>query len=99
MMEEKVHVKVVETSKDKRIKKIAQLKAKLQKEEALLNKNKRQERNGQLIALGILVEEMYKKSDESSRQKWAENAKNNLADRNLERVLKAFERLEKEVSG
>ena len=48
------------TTEEKRLKKIAQLKAQLQKEEARLNQDKRKERNGQLIALGVLVEEMYK---------------------------------------
>lgn len=82
------------TTEEKRLEKIAQLRAKLQKEEALLNKTKRQERNGQLVALGVLVEEMYKNGDDNSRQKWEDNAKKYVTDRNLKRVLEAFCRLQ-----
>lgn len=82
------------TTEEKRLEKIAQLRAKLQKEEALLNKTKRQKRNGQLVALGVLVEEMYKNGDDNSRQKWEDNAKKYVTDRNLKRVLEAFCRLQ-----
>ena len=85
--------KLPESTAEKRTQRIAQLRAKLQKEEALLNKSRREERNGQLVALGVLVEEMYKSGDESTRQKWEDNAKKHLVDRNLKRVFDAFERL------
>lgn len=81
------------TTEEKRLKKIAQLKAQLQKEEARLNQDKRKERNGQLIALGVLVEEMYKSGDETARQKWIDGVKKHLKDRNLTRALAGFERL------
>lgn len=81
------------TTEEKRRNKIAQLKAQLQKEEARLNQDKRKERNGQLIALGVLVEEMYKSGDETARQKWLDGAKKHLKDRNLTRALAGFERL------
>lgn len=45
------------TSEQKRLDRIAQLKAKLQKEEARLSKIKRKERDGQLIAFGVYIEE------------------------------------------
>jgi len=90
--------KQILTTEEKRLQKIAQLKARLQKEEARLNQDKRKERNGQLIALGVLVEEMYKAEDESSRIKWTDGAKKHLKDRNLERVLAAFSRLAGGVS-
>lgn len=81
------------TTEEKRKLKIAQLKAQLQKEEAKLNQSQRKERNGQLIALGVLVEEMFKSGDETARQKWTDGAKKHLKDRNLSRALAAFFRL------
>lgn len=81
------------TTEQKRLQKIAQLKAKLQKEEARFNQEKRKERNGQLVAFGVLVEELFKTGDEASRQKWIDGAKKHLKDRNLDRVLAGFERL------
>ena len=47
------------TPEERRLQRIAQLKAKLQKEEALLSKDKRKERDGQLIAFGVYVEEFF----------------------------------------
>lgn len=82
--------------KETREEKIARLKAQLQKEEYRLKEDSRKERNGQLVALGVLVEQMFKVGDNASRQKWEEGAKKHLEGRNLERVLAAFERLEKE---
>lgn len=88
-MEEKQQL----TTEEKRLQKIAQLKARLQKEEARLNQDKRKERNGQLVACGVLVEEMFKAGDEIARQKWIDGAKKHLKDRNLDRALACFERL------
>ena len=59
--------KTLLTSEERRMKRIEKLKAKLQKEEALANAAKRKERNGQLIAWGVLIEEMYKAADEQAR--------------------------------
>lgn len=95
-MKEQNQVKAVETTKDKRLKKIASLKARLQKEEALFNHSRRKERNGQLVVLGVLVEELYKSSDEAERGKWREKAKECLRERNLDRALAAFFRLDGE---
>lgn len=81
------------TTEEKRKKKIAQLKAQLQNEEARLNKFKRKERDGQLIAFGVLVEEMFKSAEPENRQKWIDGAKKHLKDRNLIRALSGFERL------
>lgn len=81
------------TTEEKRRKKIAQLRAQLQKEEARLSKDKRKDRNGQLIALGVLVEEIFKTGDEAERQKLIESAKKHLKDRNLMRAFSGFERL------
>ena len=81
------------TPEERRLQRIAQLKAKLQKEEALLSKDKRKERDGQLIAFGVLVEEMFKTAEPENRQKWLDGAKKHLKDRNLTRALAGFERL------
>ena len=85
------------TTEEKRLKRIEQLKAKLQKEEARFNAGKRKERNGQLVVFGVLVEEMYKSVDAAARQKWIDGAKKHLKDRNLKRALDGFARLDKEI--
>lgn len=84
------------TTEERRKQRIAQLKARLQKEEARLNQGERKKRNGQLVALGVLVEQMFKVGDNAARQKWEDAAKKHLEGRNLERVLAAFKRLETE---
>lgn len=88
-MEEKQQL----TTEERRKKRIAQLKAQLQKEEARLSKDKRKERDGQLIAFGVLVEEMFKSGDETARKKWIDGAKKHLKERNLARAIAGFERL------
>ena len=88
-MEEKQQL----TTEERRKQKIAQLKAQLQKEESRLNKDKRKERDGQLIAFGVLVEEMFKTAEPENRQKRLDGAKKHLKDRNLTRALAGFERL------
>lgn len=85
------------TTEEKRIEKIKQLKARLQREESRLNQEKRKERNGQLIAFGILVEELFISGDEAARQKLIEKARNHLKDRNLTRALGGFSRLGKQL--
>lgn len=84
------------TTEEKRKLRIAQLKAKLQKEEARLNQEKRKERNGQLIAFGVLVEEIFKLGDEKIIFSLTEAAKTRLKDRNLYRAIAGFERLKEE---
>lgn len=84
------------TTSEKRAIKISQLKAKLQKEQAKLTAVARKERNGQLIALGVLMEELYKHWDRTKRLEFASLAGKTLSGRNLDRVLGAFKRLEGE---
>ena len=84
------------TTSEKRAIKINQLKAKLQKEQAKLTTIARKERNGQLIALGIFGELVYKEASRDERIKMATNAGKLLSGRNLDRVLGAFKRLEEE---
>ena len=81
------------TSAEKRTERIAELKAKLQREQARQNSEIRKERNGQLISLGVYMEEAFKKGNDERRKKIIEDVENNLTGRNLERALKAFERL------
>lgn len=91
-MEEKQQL----TTEEKRKKRIAQLKAQLQKEEAKLNQNQRKERNGQLVAFGVYVEEFFKTADEDARRKLEESIKKHLKDRNLTRALAGLTRLKGE---
>ncbi len=81
------------TTEKKRLQKIAQLKARLQKEEARLNQDKRKERNGQLIAFGVYVEEFYKSADEDGKKQLEDSIKKHLKDRSLERALAGLQRL------
>lgn len=74
-------------------KELDELKAKLQKKEALYNQRLRKERNGQLVALGVLAEIIYKAGGQGAKV-LKEAAQANLKDRNLERVLAAFSRLD-----
>lgn len=48
------------TTEEKRLKKIEQLKAKLQQEQARLSTARRKERDGQLVAWGVYVEALIK---------------------------------------
>lgn len=81
------------TTEEKRLKKIAQLKARLQKEESRLASDRRKERDGQLVAWGVYVEAFYKSADEAGRQRLEESVKKTLTGRNLERAFSGFSRL------
>lgn len=81
------------TTEERRLQRIAQLKAKLQKEEARLSKDKRKERDGQLIAFGVYVEEFFKSADTEGRRRLEESIKKHLSGRNLERALAGMTRL------
>lgn len=83
-----------EMTEQKRIHKISQLKARLQKEEALLKQSYRKKRNGELISFGILVEELYKNATAAEQIQWKKKAHQHLKDRNLTRAMAGFERLE-----
>lgn len=85
--------KNIATTEQKRIQRIAQLKAKLQKEEARLSNAKRKKRNGELIAFGVYVEEFFKVADEEARKKLEESIKKHVKERNLERALSGLSRL------
>ena len=81
------------TTEEKRLKKIEQLKARLQKEQAKQNSVERKRRDGQLIAWGVMIEEIFKCADKAGKEKLIESAKQHLKDRNLERALEGFKRL------
>jgi hypothetical protein len=81
------------TPEEKRLQRIAQLKARLQKEEARLADSERKKRTGQLVAWGIMVEEIFKSTDDAGKQRLIESAKKHLKDRNLQRALEGFSRL------
>lgn len=84
---------IPETTTQKRIRKIEQLKARLEKEEGRLKDAARKERNGQLIAFGLYVEEAIKAADEDGRKKIEDNIKQYLNGRNLQRALAGIKRL------
>ena len=82
-----------QTTREKRLAKIAQLEAQLQKEKARLNEEKRKERNGQLIAFGIFLEEYLK--DKPGRIPSMKQTMQRLLDgRNLDRALAGVARIE-----
>lgn len=85
------------TTREKRQAKIAQLEARLQKEKARMNADKRKERNGQLIAFGIYLEEFLKAFPEQ-RQSIKNSMKKHLTGRNLERALAGWERITEKAS-
>ena len=82
------------TTEEKRRQKIAQLKAKLQKEEARQNEEERKQRNGQLIAFGVYVEEFFKSVDLDGKKRLEDSIKEHLTGRNLERALSGLQRLQ-----
>ena len=88
--------KDIVTTKKKRIQRIEQLKAKLQKEQAELSAGKRKERDGQLISFGVYIEEFFKSSNEDARKRLGESIKTHLKDRNLERAQAGLKRLVEE---
>lgn len=73
-------------------KQVEKLEAELKEKKAQIAREKRKERGGQLVALGIMVEQKFRRlgPEEKARlQGWAEQ----LDPRNKQRVLAAFERL------
>ena len=85
-----------QTTREKRLAKIAQLEAQLQKEKARLNEEKRKERNGQLIAFGVFLEEYLK--DKPGRIPSMKQTMQRLLDgRNLERALAGVERISGQI--
>ena len=74
-------------------KQVEELETKLKEKKAQISREKRKERGGQLIALGIMVEVAFKSMTPEGKAKlrgWAEP----LDARNKRRVLAAFDRLE-----
>ena len=73
-------------------KQVEKLEAELKEKKAQISREKRKERGGQLVALGIMVEVAFKGLTLEGKAKlraWAEP----LDARNKQRVLAAFERL------
>ena len=60
------------TQEEKRLKRIAQLKAMLQQEEAKQNQEERKRRTGQLVAFGVYIEEFFKTSDDEAKKRLEE---------------------------
>lgn len=96
--QKKAAKKSAESYLEKQKKELSELRSKLQKKEALYNKMLRKERDGQLVALGVLAEMIYKAGGQGAKV-LKEAAQANLKDRNLERVTAAFARLDGEARG
>ena len=73
-------------------------KEKLAQKAAALNKEARKERDGQLIAWGIMVEAQYRNGSSEQRERVVTTAHELLKDRNLNRALAGFARLDDEMS-
>lgn len=88
------------TTREKRLKRIEQLQARIAKEKARLNDAARKERTGQLVAAGVLMELIYKSADFDGRKRISEKAETHLTDeRNLNRVKAMFLRLDENSPG
>ena len=81
------------TQEEKRLKRIAHLKAMLQQEEAKQNQEERKRRTGQLVAFGVYFEEFFRISNEETRKRLEESIKKHLSGRNLDRALDGIKRL------
>lgn len=68
------------TQEEKRLKRIAQLKAMLQQEEAKQNQEERKRRTGQLVAFGVYIEEFFKTSDDEAKNGWKRVSKSTFQD-------------------
>lgn len=73
-------------------------KQKLAQKTAALNKEARKERDGQLIAWGIMVETQYRNGSSEQRERFTTAAHELLKDRNLSRALAGFARLDNEIA-
>lgn len=86
------------SSEEKRIKRIAQLEARLQKEKAKQKDILRKERNGQLMAFGIYLEAYLKSGGDEVINKFMSSMKELLSGRNLERCLSGLKRISSEIN-
>ncbi len=86
------------TIDEKKVLQIAQLKAQLQRAESQLAQKRKKDRDGQLVAWGVYVEEFYKHADESGKQKLEDSIKKHLTGRNLDRALAGLARLDGKAS-
>lgn len=78
-------------------KQIGKLEAELKEKKAQVSREKRKERTGQLVALGIMLETVFKRlshMEKNMLNRWAEQ----LDPRNKQRVFAAFERLALETN-
>ena len=73
-------------------------KEKLAQKATALNKEARKERDGQLIAWGIMVEARYRNATPDLREQIISTTRELLKDRNLSRALEGFARLDAEKS-
>jgi hypothetical protein len=76
-------------------KQVEKLEAELKEKKAQISRERRKERGGQLVALGIMVEAAFKSLTPEAKAKlrsWADQ----LDARNKQRVFAAFERLGRE---
>lgn len=81
------------TPEERRLQRIAQLKARLQQEEARLSQEKRKERTGQLVAFGVYVEEALKSAGDEEIIVLEDGLKKYLSGRTLEKALAGLQRV------
>ena len=72
-------------------------KQKLAQKAAALNRAARKERDGQLIAWGIMVEARYRNATPDLKERIISTTRELLTDRNLSRALAGFARLDAEI--
>lgn len=72
---------------------MGQLKEKLKKLQAMESSAHRKARNGQLVALGIAVEELLKCGDDDFRKALIDKLQCSVKERNLDRVNAAIARI------
>lgn len=85
---------------DEKKKKLEQRQARLDRQKALLAEQQRKERNGELIALGLLIERFFVQKKEKELYNYLQTHYSEIFDANksqdkriLQRLKKAFERL------
>lgn len=80
----------VESTAEKRRRRIEQLRQRLQKEESRFKASERKKRNGRLISLGLLFEKSIPDMSTEHVTLWLDRAKKFLNERNQTRVFEAF---------
>lgn len=79
--------------------KIERLQKELKEIKAAKSRAERKERNGQLIAFGVLIEQIFKTATPDQRESLKKKAADLLDDRNRDRAMTGFDRLNDATQG